>query len=183
MHCIICDRKTIYEEIWKEPMIVVAKRYNVSNNYLKKICKKLNIPIPGPGHWTKVKYGEKVSPPKLPPYNGPEVGFYTPRLRKMDIEEENQRNSKQREDLKDFEILKEEALDWELAMKIRSYIYAAESRILSTKMPENKKSRLIKKIKWAKGKADWLDPFIATDDPILGKKRGKRGFFFDNGDN
>jgi hypothetical protein len=39
-------REKIYEEICAEPMIKVAKGYNVSDVALEKVCRKLNIPRP-----------------------------------------------------------------------------------------------------------------------------------------
>ncbi len=38
------DREKIYEEIWAEPIMHVAKRYGMSDVGLGKICKKLKIP-------------------------------------------------------------------------------------------------------------------------------------------
>lgn len=67
------DRKKLYKEVWKEPMVKVAKRYNLSDVGLKKICKKMNIPTPGNGHWSKIRAGVKVDIPPLPKYNGPEL--------------------------------------------------------------------------------------------------------------
>ncbi len=41
------NREEIYKEIWLEPIQHVAKRYNLSDVGLAKVCKKLNIPRPG----------------------------------------------------------------------------------------------------------------------------------------
>ena len=41
------DREKIYDEIWSEPIQRVAKRYDISDVGLAKVCKKLNIPRPG----------------------------------------------------------------------------------------------------------------------------------------
>ena len=41
------NRERLYEEVWSEPVIVVAKRYGLSDVGLAKICKKLDIPRPG----------------------------------------------------------------------------------------------------------------------------------------
>jgi ankyrin repeat protein len=61
------DREKIYEEIWAEPMIKVAKRYNISDVGLAKICRKLNIPRPGRGYWEKKEAGKPVPRrPELP---------------------------------------------------------------------------------------------------------------------
>jgi len=67
----ICDRDTLYEEVWKEPMQVVAKRYGVSDVALAKTCRKLGVPVPGRGYWAKLKAGRADPRPALPP---PEVG-------------------------------------------------------------------------------------------------------------
>jgi len=40
------SREEIYEQIWSEPIQHVAKKYNVSDVYLARVCKKLNIPRP-----------------------------------------------------------------------------------------------------------------------------------------
>jgi integrase len=62
------DRKALYEEVWRDPMRIVAKRYGVSDVALAKTCRKLKIPVPGRGHWAKVAAGLPVPPrPPLPP--------------------------------------------------------------------------------------------------------------------
>jgi hypothetical protein len=61
------NREKIYEEIWAEPIQHVAGRYNLSDVGLAKLCKRLNIPRPGRGHWAKKAAG-KPTPrqPQLP---------------------------------------------------------------------------------------------------------------------
>lgn len=39
-------RETLYAEVWTEPVLVVAKRYGVSNVALAKACRKLSVPLP-----------------------------------------------------------------------------------------------------------------------------------------
>jgi hypothetical protein len=60
-------RTDLYEEIWKDPVRTVAKRYGVSDVALGKICRKLNVPVPGLGYWARIRVGQTVSPPPLPP--------------------------------------------------------------------------------------------------------------------
>ena len=61
------NRERLYEEVWSEPVIVVAKRYGLSDVGLAKICKKLNIPRPGLGYWAKKAAARPVGkPPPLP---------------------------------------------------------------------------------------------------------------------
>jgi len=59
------DREKIYEEIWSEPIQSVAKRYDISDVGLAKVCKKLKIPRPGRGYWA-IKAAGKATP-KRPP--------------------------------------------------------------------------------------------------------------------
>ena len=62
-------RSQLYEDVWKEPMIALTAKYNLSDNGIRKRCKSLKIPIPPFGYWAKVKAGKTVSErPPLPPY-------------------------------------------------------------------------------------------------------------------
>lgn len=62
------EREKLFNEVWNEPMTTVAKRYDLSDNGLRKRCIKLEIPLPPVGHWAKLQAGkESVSKPKLPP--------------------------------------------------------------------------------------------------------------------
>jgi hypothetical protein len=40
------ERKKLYKEVWTEPMSRLAPKYGLSDNGLKKICKKLSVPVP-----------------------------------------------------------------------------------------------------------------------------------------
>lgn len=66
MKTISLTRLELYGQIWSKPMITLAKEYSLSDNGLRKICKKHNIPIPPMGHWQKIQYGKKVSKIPLP---------------------------------------------------------------------------------------------------------------------
>ena len=46
---------------------LVAKRYDVSGVALAKICRKLNVTLPGRGYWARTRAGQKLRVPKLPP--------------------------------------------------------------------------------------------------------------------
>lgn len=62
------EREKLFNEVWKEPMTTVAKRYGLSDNGLRKRCVKLKIPLPPVGYWAKLEAGkEVVKKPKLPP--------------------------------------------------------------------------------------------------------------------
>src|SRR5439155_987593 len=57
---------------WTEPATKVAKRYCVSDVAVRKMCKKLNVPLPPLGYWAKLQFGKNVKRPPLPPTDGPE---------------------------------------------------------------------------------------------------------------
>lgn len=60
------SRQELYELVWKIPLKQVAKKYNISDNDLRKKCKKLNIPLPEVGYWQKLQYNKPVIREKLP---------------------------------------------------------------------------------------------------------------------
>ncbi len=60
------DREKLYEEVWKEPALVVAKRYGISSVWLGKVCRQLNVPVPPRGYWARVRSGGKGKKPPLP---------------------------------------------------------------------------------------------------------------------
>ena len=53
-------RKELYDLVWNKPLTHIAKDYNFSDNGIRKICKKHNIPLPKNGHWSKLKFNKKV---------------------------------------------------------------------------------------------------------------------------
>ncbi len=61
MEEIIVRRNELYDQVWKEPMSSLARRYNISDVGLAKVCRKLNVPIPPRGYWAKVQSGQKRS--------------------------------------------------------------------------------------------------------------------------
>lgn len=64
------EREMIYNEVWTEPVTTVANRYNLSDNGLRKHCRKYGIPLPPPGYWARVRAGQKVQKPALPQVYG-----------------------------------------------------------------------------------------------------------------
>jgi hypothetical protein len=70
-------RDALYAEVWAEPMLVVAKRYNVSANYLGRVCSHLNVPSPPRGYWAKVKVGMSPAIAVLPAARPGEVTVWT----------------------------------------------------------------------------------------------------------
>lgn len=64
------EREALYNEVWTDPVTTVAKRYNMSDNGLRKHCKRLWIPLPPNGYWAKLKAGQKVTKPILSKVTG-----------------------------------------------------------------------------------------------------------------
>jgi len=60
-------REALYDLVWEQPMMRLAKRFGVSGNGLAKICRRLDIPYPPRGHWAKMAAGKKVVVTALPP--------------------------------------------------------------------------------------------------------------------
>src|SRR5258706_853557 len=60
------ERQTLYEEVWSTPLTQLAKKYGLSDNGIRKVCKAMNIPLPSQGHWAKVAVGRKMPKTPLP---------------------------------------------------------------------------------------------------------------------
>ena len=62
----VYEREKLYQEIWAEPVKIVAQRYGVSDVALAKTCRKLAIPLPGRGYWARLRSGQKMKRLPLP---------------------------------------------------------------------------------------------------------------------
>jgi hypothetical protein len=60
------DRQELYEQVWQHPLRKLAGEYGISDVALANICRKLLIPLPGLGHWTKIHCGHTIPRPPLP---------------------------------------------------------------------------------------------------------------------
>ncbi len=67
-------RQELYEQVWSEPIVHLSKFYNLSDVGLSKICKKMDIPVPGRGYWEKKHHGHDAERTPLPPFKGPGNG-------------------------------------------------------------------------------------------------------------
>ena len=63
---IVITRDELYVQVWSRPMTILSKEYGISDVGLKKICNKLNVPVPGVGYWQKIKYGKQATKTPLP---------------------------------------------------------------------------------------------------------------------
>jgi hypothetical protein len=59
-------REDLYSLVWSVPMTVAAKRLNISDVYLAKVCIALAVPHPPRGWWRKVNTGHAGVRPPLP---------------------------------------------------------------------------------------------------------------------
>jgi hypothetical protein len=62
-------RQELYDKVWSTPMNKLCKLYNLSDNGLRKICIKMDIPTTPAGYWAKLRYNKKVDVIPLPAPN------------------------------------------------------------------------------------------------------------------
>ncbi|MCP5128947.1 MAG: hypothetical protein H6985_05100 [Pseudomonadales bacterium] len=62
----LIKREELYKLVWSKPITKIAIDYKVSDSAIIKICKKMEIPRPGLGYWTKVECGKQVKVTPLP---------------------------------------------------------------------------------------------------------------------
>ncbi len=60
------NREALYKEVWEQPMLKLAPKYGISSVMLGKVCRKLQIPVPGRGYWARKESGKPVSGKPLP---------------------------------------------------------------------------------------------------------------------
>jgi len=60
------SRRALYDLVWSKPLTTLAKEFSYSDNGLRKICIKYNIPLPRAGHWAKVKHNKRIYKKPLP---------------------------------------------------------------------------------------------------------------------
>lgn len=60
------SREQLYERVWQTPMTRLAVEFGLSDNGLRKICKKLDVPCPPAGWWAKKTAGHNVKQTPLP---------------------------------------------------------------------------------------------------------------------
>ncbi len=61
------NREELYAIVWSVPGTVAARRLGVSDSYLTRICKALDVPRPPRGWWAKSAAGCAPAPPPLAP--------------------------------------------------------------------------------------------------------------------
>ena len=66
MGFVTLTRKELYDLVWSEPMMRLARRYGLSDSGLAKICRKSDIPRPPRGYWAKKQVGKAPRQVRLP---------------------------------------------------------------------------------------------------------------------
>ncbi|MEA3114341.1 MAG: hypothetical protein QOG58_4140 [Caballeronia sp.] len=59
-------RHQLYERVWAEPISALAKTLQVSDVWLAKTCRLIDIPLPPRGYWARLYAGQVVSKTLLP---------------------------------------------------------------------------------------------------------------------
>lgn len=77
---IVFNREVLYSEIWSTPISTLCRKYQLSDNGLRKVCKALSIPLPVRGHWAKVAAGHSTKATPLPPSTGATTFISRPSL-------------------------------------------------------------------------------------------------------
>ncbi|GLV23845.1 hypothetical protein TomTYG45_02870 [Sphingobium sp. TomTYG45] len=60
-------RQQLYLLVWEKPLSHLARTFGLSGHDLAKICDRLDIPRPAPGHWQKLAAGKMIETRALPP--------------------------------------------------------------------------------------------------------------------
>lgn len=47
------QRAELYERVWKVPISKLCQEYGLSDNGLRKVCRRLDVPVPKRGYWAK----------------------------------------------------------------------------------------------------------------------------------
>jgi hypothetical protein len=58
-------RGDLHDLVWSEPLKMLAWRFGLSVATLRAACTKADVPVPGPGHWTR-SAGKEASRTALP---------------------------------------------------------------------------------------------------------------------
>ncbi len=61
----VISRKELYKLVWSTPVNQLAKKYSITDYGLRKVCKSMNIPLPKPGYWERLKVGRPDEIEKL----------------------------------------------------------------------------------------------------------------------
>lgn len=131
MENITFSRKELYDLVWVTPMLSLSKKYDISDVGLRKICVRMDIPLPKVGHWQKLQFNKKSPAKQLPKeYKG--VGTVT-----LKIREEGQVTNSKRRVLTNLQ--KEIETDSNLDMKVPDKLTKPDKLVIAAR--DNLKER------------------------------------------
>lgn len=58
-------RQELYELVWTVPVLEIARRLNVSDVAVAKLCRRAEIPLPARGYWARTEAGQLLPRPEL----------------------------------------------------------------------------------------------------------------------
>jgi len=61
------SREALYLQVWSLSLMKLSQLYGISDNGLRKTCRRHHIPVPKLGEWAKMHAGHPVRRPGLPP--------------------------------------------------------------------------------------------------------------------
>ncbi|QKJ32863.1 hypothetical protein HQ865_24930 [Mucilaginibacter mali] len=54
------SREELYEHVWSKPVSKLEQELSLSNWDIKQLCKKMEVPLPPAGHWSRIQYGKPM---------------------------------------------------------------------------------------------------------------------------
>jgi hypothetical protein len=60
-------REALHERVWREPLSALALEFKTHGGQMKTRCLDAGIPLPGIGHWSRLRAGKAVALKPLPP--------------------------------------------------------------------------------------------------------------------
>jgi len=66
MEKVTLSRKQLHDLVWSTSLLALSKKYNISDVGLRKICIRMNIPLPNKSYWRRIQGGKSVLIKSLP---------------------------------------------------------------------------------------------------------------------
>lgn len=164
---VILQREALYKEVWRMPIMQLAKKYGISDVALAKICRNMEIPLPPRGHWAKHAYGHAVrrAPLKSLSEKGrAEIAINKTAEELFDVARKRKATSEQRhKERQRIFRLQKELKEWEMSNRIRDYLAAMRTAGVDIKRDQ------ADFFAWAEHYADHLDPTSNLRIAVLDK--------------
>jgi hypothetical protein len=129
------SRKELYDLVWSKSLLSLSRLYAISDNGLRKICFRLNIPLPKSGHWKKVKAGKFVKTSKLLIMEGINESITLSKREEGDLKYGNDNPIKQ--------LKKEIEADKNINLLVSDRFYSNDKRILKARDSFRDRNRYI----------------------------------------